>query len=470
MAIGFALSIARDYGRIATGFFAKGLCSGVFVAGRQAEEVVSNDLRIYPPGPVFKVIEWRLDAAGGTVVARMPWALASSQAVYRPGLGCALWPGEVPARALTPVGPRSGSSPSPKSVASALQPWPEGDAVDDRLLTEAQRQQLARAIERGFAEIDQLQPRRTRAIAVIHRGRLVAQRYADGFDHRTRMAGWSMAKSVTAAWVARLVHERRLQVDEPLALSVWRTAGDPRAALTFRQLLNMSSGLAFSEVYDSPRSDVTQMLFFSTDAAGFAARRPVVAPPDQVFNYSSGTTNLISLALRERLGEQYHSAPAHLLFAPLGMDSALFEADASGTLVGSSYLWATAQDWARFGLLFAREGEWGARRLLPEGWSQWTRQPSPASRVYGAHWWLADATDPESQRLPGDFFQATGHGGQRLSVIPSEDLVIVRLGLTLHPQVLRHAELVNEIRAALGITAQLTPAQQTPPLAQPALR
>lgn len=461
--------VVRDYGRIATGFFAKGLCSGVFVAGRAPADVVRDDLRVYPPAAVFSRIEWDIDQPHSQVQARLPWSLASARAIHRPGQGCALQYGPPASRESSPPGVAAGvtagmavgttagvavGSMATRSLDTQRQPdpalaWPAGSAVDDQTLSQAQRSRLAAALERGFSEVDPSVARRTRAIVVVQHGRLLAQRYAAGFDERTPMAGWSMAKSVTAAWIGTLVRAGRLRLDDPVDLAAWRAADDGRRQLSFRQLLNMSSGLAFSEVYDSPWSDVTRMLFFSADAAAFAASRPIEQAPDAVFNYSSGTTNILSLVLRERLREQYPDSPARALFEPLGMASARFEADASGTFVGSSYLWANAHDWARFGLLFAQDGQWNGQPLLPADWVRWSRTASPASRRYGAHWWLAESSDPTGQPLPEDFFQATGHGGQRLSILPGEGLVIVRLGMTLSPQALRHVELINDIRAAL---------------------
>lgn len=436
-----ALWVVRSYGAIASGFFAKGLCSGVFVAGRDALSVVDRDLRVYPPGWVFRSMRWSIDVQEGRVDAWLSPMLGSATVRYRGAQGCALLPSGAERAA-------AGAATLPVAGGVSVPDWPatEGAAapLDDGL-----RQRLEQALLKGFDEDDALGARRTRAIVVVHRGRLVAERYAEGFAAATPMAGWSMAKSVTAAWVGALVQQGRMRIDEPLQLSAWRASGDPRAALTFRQMLGMASGLGFAEVYDSPFSDVNRMLFFSSDAAGYAARSPLKFPPDTVFNYSSGTTNLISLALRERLGTDYLTSVQRMLFEPLGMSSARMEADASGTLIGSSYLYATARDWARFGQLFLNDGVWAGKRLLPPGWAGYSATRSSASNEYGAHWWLYEPSDKANRDLPAGFFQATGHGGQRVTVIPSKQLVIVRLGLTLSGPALRHLELVKDVIAAI---------------------
>ena len=279
--------------------------------------------------------------------------------------------------------------------------------------------------------------------------RRVAERYADGFGLAVPMPGWSMAKSVTAVLVGRAVAEGRLVPDAPLPIDTW-PAGDARRAIRWRDALAMSDGLAFSEDYGNPVSDATQMLFVRAGAGEYAAGRPLAHPPGTRWAYSSGTTNLVSLALSRALGDAYALWPHTQLFAPLGMASAVFEPDARGVYVGSSFLYATARDWARFGLFVLRDGRWQGQRLLPEGWVHWMRSPGPASERYGAHWWRVEPAAGTSAALPAGAFQATGHAGQRLTIVPSHDLVIVRLGQTLDTRRLRHLDLVTATMRAVG--------------------
>jgi len=219
----------------------------------------------------------------------------------------------------------------------------------------------------------------------------------------------------------------------------------------------MRSGLAFTEVYSNPLSDVTRMLFDGPDAAGFAASRLLADQPGTQWKYASGTTNILSLIARRALGEEaYPSWPRRALFDPLGMSSAVFEQDASGTFIGSSFLFATARDWARFGLLHAQDGVWDGRRILPDGWVKLVTTPTPQAPdlKYGAHWWLKLSKElggetPAAASLPPDAFHALGHEGQCLTVIPSRGLVAVRLGLSIDITAWDHAAFLAALLKAV---------------------
>jgi CubicO group peptidase (beta-lactamase class C family) len=242
-----------------------------------------------------------------------------------------------------------------------------------------------------------------------------------------------MAKSITHALAGLLVADERLDISAPADVPEWRAAGDPRAAITLDQLLRMSSGLDFVEAYspDAP-SDVIEMLFGkgAADVAGFAAASPLAHPPGSFFSYSSGTTNIISRCLARALGTQgagFETFMRERLFAPIGMTSALPRFDEVGTFIGSSFCFATARDFARFGLLYLRDGVWEGRRLLPPGWVDYARtptfqQPDFADGPYGAHWWL-DLAGPGS-------FSANGYEGQYIVICPDRDLILVRNGVT----------------------------------------
>jgi CubicO group peptidase (beta-lactamase class C family) len=282
----------------------------------------------------------------------------------------------------------------------------------------------------------------TFAVVVVHRGAVVAERYAGALEHfdrpptpvtaETPLLSWSMAKSVLHAAVGILVGEGRLVLDAPAPVPEWADPGEPRHAITLRQLLAMRDGLDFVEDYEDDRtSDVIEMLFGrgQADMAHFAADRPLAAPPGTRFSYSSGTSNIVSgvVARTVGAGEPYARFLHSRLFAPIGMTSADPELDEAGTWVGSSYLRATARDWARFGLLYLRDGVWAGRRVLPEGWVDYARtwvsvDPEDDS-PYGAHWWGV-AGDSRGT------FRASGYEGQSVTVCPALDLVVVRLGKT----------------------------------------
>jgi len=229
---------------------------------------------------------------------------------------------------------------------------------------------------------------------------------------------------------------------------------DPRRAITLDQLMRMVSGLEFSEESGKPLGDVTRMLMREADAAAYAASKPLQAMPGTRWAYASGTTNIISRLIRAKLGDaEYHRFPRMALFGPLGMSSAVLETDPSGTFVGSSFLYATARDWARLGQLYLQDGVWEGRRILPDGWVAYSARPT-ADKRYGAHFWLDiqaehESSDPEKP-LPEDAFHAMGYEGQCVSIIPSKRLVVVRLGLTREPSAWRQDRFVNKVVAAMG--------------------
>ncbi len=329
---------------------------------------------------------------------------------------------------------------------SAIAPWPSAAASPavDQIVASA------------FLEPDRRRLRRTRAIVVVQDGQIVAERYAPGFGETTRFSGWSMTKSVLSALVGVLVGEGRLSLRDAELMPAWRRP-DPRAAIALEDLLRMRSGLRFSEDYANLTSDVIEMLFNQDDAAAYAASRPLIAPPGTEWSYSSGTTNILSAIVRRTVGEKdYPSWPRRALFAPLRMTSALMEPDASGTFVASSFMLATARDWARFGQLYLQDGVWNGQRLLPEGWVSFSTTPTPESPdgIYGAHWWLGLKPElgggtPAAARLPRDAFFAVGHEAQVLTVIPSRRLVVVRLGLSISIDAWNHAAFLSELLEVL---------------------
>jgi len=280
----------------------------------------------------------------------------------------------------------------------------------------------------------------TYAVVVVHRGRVVAERYGGALPHfdgppepvveETRLLSWSMAKSMLHAVVGMLVAEERLDPGAPATVPEWRAEGDPRGRVTLEELLEMRDGLAFTEDYvDDTVSDVIEMLFGSgkDDVARFAADRPLAAPPGTRFNYSSGTSNIVSGVVAGVVGHggPYDAFLSARLFSPLGMASARPTFDAAGTWVASSFVHATARDLARFGLLYLRDGTWDGRRLLPAGWVDHGRRPRSLDvdgTYHGAHWWTGD--DGRGT------FWASGYRGQRVVLVPAHDLIVVRLGDT----------------------------------------
>jgi CubicO group peptidase (beta-lactamase class C family) len=313
---------------------------------------------------------------------------------------------------------------------------------------------LAQAIDAAFSEPDRAHPRRTRALVVVHGDRIVAERYAEGFDAKMPLIGWSMSKTATNALVGLRVKDGKLALSNRALLPEWRRQDDSRRDITLNQLLRMTSGLRFDESYDDELSDVTQMLFVEEDAGKFAASKPLEFPPGSRWAYSSGTTNILARVLRESFenDRDYLRFPYERLFKPLGMRSAVLQPDASGTFIASSFLYASARDWARLGLYFLRKGEWRGEQLLPETWVRSSLIPikSAPNAEYGAHLWLRlpDTAGSGEPPMPDDAYYMLGHDQQIVAIIRSRDLVIVRLGLTREGGNWDHARELAPIVAA----------------------
>ncbi len=412
----------RDLPVAGTGWVAKRLCSAVFVSGRTPESAVEVEVPLPIPIPIPGFV----DREDQSVTAWFADAISPSTARYRPGLGCTLDdPNGAPSRLdAVDFAPR----PHPRRPLRVLAPNPALDA----------------AVASAFDPKD-ASGWGTRAIVVFRGGALAAEAYAEGFDHRTPLPGWSMTKSVTSAMVGLMADAGRLEPTTAVGLPEW-PPGDPRTAITWDQLLRMSSGLAFLELYTLPSANAAQMLFgrARTARGRYAANQGLQHPPDTFWSYSSGTTNLLQYALLARVfGDDlgaYLRFPHERLFGPVGMSSAVLEPDASGVYVGSSHMFATARDWARFGQLYLDGGRVDGRTILSPRWIQYSLQPTPTNEegTYGAHWWLN--TDPaEGERrwpsLDPDVFAATGFEGQYVMVVPQHDLVVVRLGVDRGPRI-----------------------------------
>lgn len=400
--------------RVATAYSAKIVCSNQFLAWRDGQEVLALDVQA-PGHPILKYISADVDTAARTVSAKLLGLFGEGRAVYRQGAGCTSVPYGAAAQALAAVPERG----TPNMAAL----WPAGERVEP-----SQDPALAAILD---------DPAMTgpgmRAVVVAHEGRIVGERYGDGFAADTPLLGWSMTKTVTAAIIGTLVREERLSVDQDGLFEGWN--GDERGAITLADLMAMSSGLEFNEDYGDV-TDVTRMLYLEADMAGFAADKPLGGPRGEVFSYSSGTTTMLSRIWQDAFAEPADALawPRTELFGPLGMTSAVLETDLSGTFVGSSYLYATARDWARFGEFLRNDGVWSGQPVLPEGFAAWMREEAPASNgEYGrGQLWLRGPGDGGDAGfdLPDDAFWLLGHDGQSVVVMPSRGLVVARLGLT----------------------------------------
>jgi len=436
LAVGFVVLIWKAL-PIISGYAAKVACSGIFVAGREPGRVLRDDLGSFPVNLASCTVNYQDSSVSASVLG-----LARRKAVYRWRLGATLISGmsEETLREERVV----------RSVAPVINPdtidWPNGDRVKklavSRVFSGAMGRDVALRMDDSgseWAHLDTIALRGaigkafgegaeatgTRAVVVVWHGQLIAERYADGFDRHTRLAGWSMTKSVVNALAGILVRKGKLNTGAPAPVPEW--AGDDRRLITMADLMHMNSGLRWWEFYGGP-SDATDMLFKESNMGGYAIGSGLEHPPGQVFNYSSGTANILSLIIRKTVGDDYYYRfPYEELFGKTGMYSAMLEPDASGTFVGSSYCYATARDWARFGLLYLHDGVWNGQRILPEGWVKWTT----SGGSYGALWWLNNEEGGYRRHphIPGDCFACEGYEGQYVWVVPSADLVVVRMAM-----------------------------------------
>lgn len=329
--------------------------------------------------------------------------------------------------------PLAALPPQPADVAWPTQSWPTA-SPDARVDAD----ELGRRIDAMFASRED-GVADTRALVVVEGGRIVVERYADGFGPDNRFVSWSMAKSVTHALVGILVRDGRLDLGSPAPVPEW-PAGDPRHAITLEQLLWMTSGLDNGDGKPDGASFFAAELLFGRgehDAAAFAANVPLLRPPGTYWAYSTATSALVAGIVGRQVGGGRDGMLQFMrseLFEPLGMTSAVPEFDAKGTFLGGASLWATARDWARFGLLYLRDGLWDGRRVLAEGWVDRARTPAPAANngSYGAHFWLsrppAQGQWPTLADSESSAFMASGANGQVVMMVPTRDLVLVRLG------------------------------------------
>lgn len=413
--------------RVGTAVVSHTLCSGAFVSGLDPDSLYAEAVKPIPGQSVLaKRLKYVVDRKGRQVTAT--WAgLIQSRAVYRDGFGCMLLHGDEPKDAIAgkfPVG----------AIGTVLPPHAEGS-----LEVQAPAPKLEAALDRAFTEPSQPPYRRVKAIVILHNGNLVAERYAPGYRADTPILGYSLAKSVTNALIGILVRQKKLSVEQRAPVPEWDNPSDPRHAITIDQLLRMTSGLALEES-DTGFDPVSRMLFLESDMAGFAEHAGLQTAPGSKWDYTSGNTLILSRIIRDAVGGRAQDVVEFArkeLFEPLEITTATIEFDATGTPVGSIYTFASARDWARLGMLYLNDGVVDGRRILPEGWVNYSAAPTLDSD-YGAGFWTnrgshGDANARIKAGMPEDSFYGSGNLGQRIVIIPSAGLVIVRLGLTHSP-------------------------------------
>ncbi|MGC1389475.1 MAG: serine hydrolase [Bacteroidales bacterium] len=398
---------------IITGYAAKNLCSDVFISNRKPEDVEAIDLNF----SFIKLTKNRVNYDEKSVTSHFLWG--RSKAIYRKGFGVTLLRNIQEAKLRQSTYP-SGIDPG---YSQDTIKWPLGDVlpgtitgIDTNMLREITKRLITDNAYNGDAF----------AFIVVHKGIPVAEAYKPQFNQKTRFLSWSMAKSFTNALVGVLVGQWKMDINKPAGIDEWKS--DERSKITVNDLMQMQSGLKWNEDYGN-RSDVTLMLHCESDMGHFAIDRPVAYPAGTHWYYSSGATVIVSYLIRRQFSNDslYYVFVNNQLFNKIGAPDAVFEVDPTGTRVGSSYLYATARDYARFGLLYENDGVFNGERILPEGWVKYSTSVASASNGrYGSFFWLNRSKILPS--VPEDMYACDGHDGQHIYILPTQQLVVVVLG------------------------------------------
>lgn len=398
--------------KVVTGYTAKCHCSNHFMTDRPKIDVDTVDLDFLPVQASANI-----DTEQRTVTASL-FGLGYQKAQFKEDLGCVLIQDDDDYK----VTYKKTSRERPEL------PYPYGDVVNpEDTVSGVDYKALRKAVDSAFDPAGRYHKQKTSAVVVIHKDTMLMERYGQGFDKNTPIIGWSMTKSIMNALVGMLIKEGKLSLDDDSLFPDW--AADERKEITLRHLLQMTSGLDWQEVYDA-YSDATEMLYITEDVVANSIDNTLAHAPGTYWYYSSGTSNIISGLIRRQFSslEEYYDYLHQRLYGRIGMQSALIETDESGNFIGSSFGYATARDWGRFGTLYLNEGYWLDDQVLPEGWVDFTRSPAPNSKgEYGGHFWL-NVDQQYFPDLPGDMYSANGFQGQKTIIIPSKELVIVRLG------------------------------------------
>ena len=414
--------VAVNYPRldILTGFASKNVASGMFLAGRSQESIEEGDNGFSPVNLSNNKVNAQEKSVSSSV-----FGLKKRTAVYVEGLGAILINKDYKVGMEFKVPNRS--------MAPTELPYPYGDLPQkDTVFQEVDYEKLENVVKNAF-DTPGMEDKRTRSLLVVYKDHIIAEDYSEGFDKSTPILGWSMTKSLTSTMYGILSRKGEIDVYEPADVPQWQN--DERRNITYNDLLHMNSGLEWIEDYNT-LSDVTRMLFQKSDMGVMQASKTLVGKPDSTWNYSSGTTNLLAGPL---LKKKFSSQQEYLdfwyreLIDKIGMHSATIETDLSGSFVGSSYGWANTRDWAKFGLLYLNRGNWNGEQIIDSTWVDYVSTPTNTSNGrYGAQFWLnAGGHYPDA---PRDLFSANGYQGQYVFIIPSKDLVIVRMGLMEEPE------------------------------------
>jgi len=405
--------------------YAKVLCSAVFVSGRDPKEAARNSgYFLMPPGFEEKPA-WSIDRE--RKIVRMTLDGMTREARYYGDQGCIIHQKDNPRIFFTPV-PVTSSLPD-----AASQPWPMGDAPDRTPLPpEIDRVRLDAAVDAAFADPEAL----TAGFVVVYKGRIIAERYMPGITKDTQLESWSMGKSITATLFALLVKDGTYTLEQPAPVPAWRAPGDPRSAIRNVDLLRMSSGLRFIATQDpdyTPDKGYPDHFYIYTgavDAFEYSMNKPLQFPVNTEGRYRNCDPLTIGYLIRQAVrtrGEEYLTWPQRALFDRIGIRRQVLETDPYGNFLLTGYDYGTPRNWARLGLLYLQDGVWQGQRILPEGWTRFVSTPAPAWKqpIYGGLFWI---NGDGGWNIPRDAYFMAGAGGQNTFVIPSHQLVVVRMG------------------------------------------
>lgn len=410
--------------------FAKIMCSAVFISGLEPEFAAENvGYFTSPYATRAKLAKPVIDRAAKAVHVTLPNGVRRT-AKHVGSQGCITLPVGQNSPAFTPVTVRS-QLPDP-----ATQLWPMGDVLpNESLPAQIDAAKLKQAIDAAFEPASGM----TAAFVVTWKGRLIGERYGEGITLRTPLEGWSMAKSLTATLMGILIREGVYDLWQPAPIPEWQSPGDPRAKIRIADILRMSSGLRIRAPQDpdydpsGPYPDHLYLYTGSVNSFHYAATRPLEWPPNTVGRYRNTDPVLINYLIRlgvEKRGEQYLSFPQRALFDKIGIRTMVIETDPFGNFLAQGYELASARDWARLGNLYLQDGVWNGQRILPEGYVKFVSTLAPAWEadkrpIYGAFFWInGDGALP----VPREAYRMSGAGGQTTLIIPSHDLVVVRMG------------------------------------------
>ena len=448
-----------DYWRVQRDVIQRGqqavfMCNGLFTSNRTIEQVFAQELQ-YLRAPIGTPTggDYVIDRARRAVAIGTADGVPVMRAAFRDGLGCVVLApdqtfADIPSLPQLPAAAPAGDA--------ARMPWPDGDLVEDRPLPPAvDAAALQAASDWTFTRESPEQV--TLSLLVVHRGRIIHERYAPGVDMTTRTRTWSTAKSIAATLFGILADQGKLSLDEPLGFE-WLpeprgAVRDPRSAITLRHVLNMSSGLETVDNGGLEYATGSGMAYWAGASSVDGARnRGLIREPGTSWDYENYDTLLAVYAMKQALGQPqaYLEFPRKALLDRIGMRSTLLTTDRFGDFILSSQVYTNARDLARLGLLYLQGGVWNGERLLSQQWIEFVRTPAPATarrgNNYGGHWWLV----PDNRSdVPRDAYSTAGNRGQYVVVVPSHDLVIVRRGLDYGRQGFNQWDLVREVLKAV---------------------